>query len=233
MKKAFIAGATGYTGREVVRVLTEKKVEAVAHLRPDSARLEEWKERFDRLGVRMETTPWESEAMAAALAGLRPDLVFCVLGTTKARGRGSASRGIVENYETVDFGLTAMVIDAAAKLDEKPLLVYLSAMGVKEKSRSPYFRARWKAENKLRQSGLPYIIVRPTFISGPDRVERRIMERVGATTWDGALALTGAIGFSRLQSRYRSINARALANAMVRLAFDPAAVNTVVERENL
>ena len=233
MKTAFIAGATGYTGRELVRVLAEKKVEAVAHVRPDSSLLEKWKQRFEKLGARMDTTPWEKEAMEAALAKLRPDLVFCVLGTTKARGRGSASRGIVENYETVDFGLTAMVIDAAAKLGKKPLLVYLSAMGVKEKSRNPYYKARSKAEKNLRQSGLPYIIVRPTFISGPDRDERRIMERVGSTTWDGALALTGAIGFSGLRKRYKSITAQALARALVRLSFDPSAVNTVVERENL
>ncbi|MFH1434082.1 MAG: NAD(P)H-binding protein [Pseudomonadota bacterium] len=233
MTRAFIAGATGYTGRELVRALAEKNVEAIAHVRPDSSRLGEWKGRFDGLGARMDTTAWVKEAMDAALAGLRPDLVFCLLGTTKARGRGSAGRGIAENYETVDFGLTAMVIDASVKLKKKPLLIYLSAMGVKEKSRNPYFSARWKAEKKLRESGLPYIIVRPVFVSGPDRDERRIMERVGATAWDGALAVAGAMGFSGLRDRYKSINASGLARGMVRLAFDPSAVNTVVERENL
>ena len=40
---AFVAGATGFTGREVVRLLVERGVPAVAHVRPDSPRLEEWK----------------------------------------------------------------------------------------------------------------------------------------------------------------------------------------------
>ena len=35
------------------------------------------------------------------------------------------------------------------------------------------------------------------------------------------------------RKRFKSITAQALARAMVRISFDPSAVNTVVERENL
>ena len=34
----FVVGATGYTGREVVRLLREKRIPTVAHVRPDSPR---------------------------------------------------------------------------------------------------------------------------------------------------------------------------------------------------
>ena len=36
---AFVAGATGYTGRAVVERLVADGFEAVAHVRPDSSRL--------------------------------------------------------------------------------------------------------------------------------------------------------------------------------------------------
>ncbi len=56
---AFVAGATGYTGRELVRVLAESGRKVVAHVRPDSSRLDEWRERFAALGATLDTTPWE------------------------------------------------------------------------------------------------------------------------------------------------------------------------------
>ena len=37
MEIAFVAGATGYTGREVVRLLAERGVRTLAHVRPDSS----------------------------------------------------------------------------------------------------------------------------------------------------------------------------------------------------
>ena len=66
-KLAFVAGATGFTGREVVRVLLDRGVPTVAHIRPDSSRLDEWRERFEGLGARTDTTAWEKEPMSATL----------------------------------------------------------------------------------------------------------------------------------------------------------------------
>jgi uncharacterized protein YbjT (DUF2867 family) len=66
MTTAFVAGATGFTGREVVRVLRERKVDTVAHVRPDSAKLEAWRARFEAQGARVDTTAWETDAMGDA-----------------------------------------------------------------------------------------------------------------------------------------------------------------------
>ena len=51
MQIAFVAGATGYTGREVVRVLLERGVRTVAHVRPDSPHVDEWRSRFEAQGA--------------------------------------------------------------------------------------------------------------------------------------------------------------------------------------
>jgi len=230
---AFVAGATGYVGREVVRVLAGRGVRTVAHVRSDSARLAEWRERFARVGAEVDATPWKEEAMAGTLARLAPTHVFALLGTTRARGRAAAGRGVVESYETVDYGLTSLLLRAAARAGSRPRFVYLSSAGVTGPTRNAYLAARWKLERELGESGLPYTIARPGFITGPDREERRPLEQAGAAVVDGTLALAGALGLRQLRDRYRSTTAAVLARALVRLAFEPAAANQVVESEGL
>jgi len=229
-----VAGATGYTGRAVVRALRDTGVETVAHVRPDSSALAAWRARFEALGARVDTTPWEPEAMRATLAALRPSLVFALLGTTRARARRVArERGTVEDYETVDYGLTMLLCQAARGCGSRPRFVYLSAVGVRQGSRNAYLAARARVEQALMQGDLPYLIVRPSFITGADRDEFRLGERIAARVTDLALGVAGLLGARRLRERYRSTTNRILAEALVRLALDPAAANTVVESEGL
>src|SRR3954471_13568122 len=89
---AFVAGATGYTGREVVRALRARGLRVIAHVRPDSARLGEWRGRFAAMEVEVDATPWNDDAMAATMERLQPDVVFALLGTTKARAREAEQR---------------------------------------------------------------------------------------------------------------------------------------------
>jgi len=234
--KALVAGATGFTGREVVRVLVEKGVPTVAHLRPDSPRLAEWQERFKRLGAEFDTTAWEIKAMTGTLARIQPAYIFSLLGTTRARIKqvakaGKDPRG--QGYDAVDYGLAAIMIKAAKAAGIKPVFIYLSAAGATAGSRSPYYQARWKAEQELIQSGLAYVIARPSFIIGPDRDEKRIGEIYGARIIDVLLALAGIVGLQKLNQRYRSTTNKALAQALVRLALDPGSANKIFESEEL
>src|SRR6476619_2914142 len=149
MQIAFIAGATGYTGREVVRELVGGGVRTVAHVRPDSSGVDEWGARFEGAGAAVDTTPWGDAAMTDTLSTLQPTHVFSLLGTTRARRRASASRGKTESYEAIDFGLTAMLIRAAVASGSKPRFVYLSSLGVREHTSNAYLAARWRAESVL------------------------------------------------------------------------------------
>lgn len=230
MSLAFVAGATGYTGREVVRILVERGVRTVAHVRPDSSSLAAWQQRFGALGAELDTTPWALDAMAARLRALQPTHVFALLGTTSKRGK--QARGAPETYDTVDYGLTRLLVDASAAAPA-PRFVYLSSTGVSERARGAYMQARWKAERDLRASGLPYTIARPSFITGTDRDEARPGERAMATVTNGLMAVAGALGARRMRARYRSTTNTVLATALVRLALDPAAENTIVESESL
>jgi nucleoside-diphosphate-sugar epimerase len=233
VETAFVAGATGYTGREVVRLLRERGVRAVAHVRPDSPRREEWARRFAGLGAEVDGTPWDRAALTARLAALRPDAVFALLGTTRARGREAARRGAVETYETVDYGLTRLLLDAAVASGARPRFVYLSSAGVGDGTSNAYLAVRARLERELRASGLPFTIARPAFVTGADREEPRPLERAAAVAADGVLDLAARFGAPGLRARWRSMTGAELGAALVRLAFDPAAARRVVDAAGL
>jgi uncharacterized protein YbjT (DUF2867 family) len=229
---AFVAGATGYTGRAVVRALARQGARVVAHVRPDSPRMDAWRDRFGSLGAEVDDTAWDADAMTRTLQGLAPTHVFALLGTTRARAKHEGM-GATEAYEKIDYGLTALLVDAAAQCSVLPRFVYLSAAGVAQSSSNPYVRARWRAEQHLRESGLPWTIARPSFITGEDRDERRPLERLGATISDRMLSVAGALGARKLRDRYRSTDNTTLAEGLVRIALDPARESRIVYSEDL
>jgi uncharacterized protein YbjT (DUF2867 family) len=230
---AFVSGATGLTGREVVRVLSARGIQTLAHVRPDSARLGEWRQRFEQVGARTDTTPWQDSTLADRLTQLQPDLVFGLLGTTRARGNQSErATGQRDTYESVDYGLTAMLLRATVAGCPGARFVYLSALGVSGDASGGYYGARFRIEQELKASGVPFTIARPSFILG-ERDESRPGERIGSTVADAALGVAAAFGARRLRARYQSIQAPDLAEALVRLALDPAAQGRTVHAEDL
>jgi uncharacterized protein YbjT (DUF2867 family) len=237
MSTAFVAGATGYTGREVVRALCERSgVDAVAHVRPDSGAGDAWRERFTGLGAEIDTTAWDEDAITTTLGELRPTHVFALLGTLSAR-MGEARRDGRDpeelSYEAVDYGLSALLMRACVAADVPARFVYLSSAGVREGAPGEYLQVRHRMETELAASGLPYTIARPSIISGPDRPEPRPFERLGAGLADSALFVAGAFGATKLRDRYHSTDAATLAGALVRLAFDEDSMNRIVESEDL
>jgi uncharacterized protein YbjT (DUF2867 family) len=180
------------------------------------------------MGAEVDTTPWTEAAMQARLRDLAPDLVFGLLGTTRHRmERDHAS------YESVDYALTALLIHAAAGLTVRPKFVYLSSLGVGPRARGSYLEARHRAEEELRGSGLPYLIARPSIITGEDRDEVRAGEKVAARVADGLLSMAARLGAAHLRDRYASTDARRLAAALVGFALDPARVNEVLSSDRL
>ena len=231
---AFVAGATGYTGRAVVAELAGRGIATTAHIRPGSARLEAWRARFVALGAAVDVAVWSAEAMAATLGRQLPDLVFALLGTTRARGRRAERTGMApETYESVDYGLTALLIDAVRSAAPRARFVYLSSIGVRDGTRNPYLAARARVEQKLRESGLSFVIARPSFITGPDRDESRPGERIGAFVADRLLGAAALLGGAALRARYGSTTNRQLARALVRLALEADRESIVAEAARL
>ena len=227
-ERTFVAGATGYTGQAVVAELCGRGVQTTAHVRPDSASRPRWTERFEVLGAAVDSTAWDLTAMTETLAAAQPSIVFALLGTTRKR---AASEGMdtQAGYERVDYGLSKLLLDACRTSAPQARFVYLSSLGVKEETRNPYLSARARVERELRESGQPYTIARPSFITGPDRAETRIGERVGAVVADTLLTAVGWLGAKRTRDRFASMDAGTLAAGLVRAALDPAQRDAVVE----
>lgn len=234
MTVAFVAGATGYVGRSVVAELRQRGVDTVAHVRPDSSRLEHWRQRFSEQGAVVDSTPWELAAIRARMAQLNVSLVFALLGTTRARAREAAQSGAAAaDYEAVDYGLSSMLLQAAAGLPTRARFVYLSSAGVRDDTENAYLAARSRVERELRGSGLHYVIARPAFITGADREEDRPVERWSARVGDFALGVLALGGATSLQARWASITGAELARGLVRLALDPAVADRIVYSDAL
>ena len=229
---SFVAGATGYTGREVVRVLAARGERTIAHVRPDSSRVEEWRGRFAGMGAEVDAAAWEAEAMTAALRRAAPDRVFALLGTTGKRARGDGMSR-VEAYQRIDVGLTLLLLDAVRAAGLRPRFVYLSSVGTSDRSSSMYLKTRAQVEAALARSGVPFTVARPSFITGAQRDDERPFERVGAAMAGGLLAMAGALGARRLQAKYRPTTNTSLAEALVRAGFDPAADGKILEGDAL
>lgn len=225
MTRAFVAGATGHVGRRVVALLREAGVEVIAHVRPGSAREDEWRERFGTI----DTTAWDAAAMTATLARLRPTHVFFLIGTTRKQAARERIDG--DPYERIDYGLCKLLVDAAVASGVAPRFVLLSSVGVKATASSKYMRAHWKAEEAVRASGLAYRIARPSMIAGGGRDEARTAERAGMAVASGLLAVAGVVA-PKLRARYRATDADTLAPAIVRIALDDEG-DRVVENEAL
>lgn len=215
---AFVLGATGFVGREVVRQLCVRGARVVAHIRPDSRSLAEWRGKLEAMGAAVDTTPWETPAMTARMQALAPAQVYILIGTTRSRAKADAVGGNI--YEAVDLGLTRIAVEAARGSGHKPRIVYLSSIGADAKARSAYLAARGQAEDVVTGAGLPWVIARPAIITG-ERDEQRLGERGMAVVGDGLLAIAGVLGGKRLRDRWKSTTSDVLASALIRLGEAP------------
>jgi uncharacterized protein YbjT (DUF2867 family) len=217
---AFVLGATGFVGREVVRQLCVRGTQTIAHVRPDSSALARWQTELGGLGAKVDTTAWQADALAARLAEVAPDQLYILIGTTRSRAKADRVSGDI--YEAIDYGLTKLTVDAASKItgDRRPRIVYLSSVGADPSARSAYLAARGRAEQAVINAGLPWVIARPSIITG-DRDERRMGEHSAAVIGDGLLALAGVFGGRQLRAKYRSTTPDILASALIRLGEAP------------
>ncbi len=215
---AFVLGATGLVGREVVRQLCVRGTKTTAHVRPDSKQLDTWRQRFEAMGAAVDTSPWIVADLAERLRELQPAQIYILIGTTRSKAKLDAVQGDI--YESIDLGLTQLAIDAAKQAGVSSRLVYLSSVGADAGARSAYLRARGKAEDIVKRCGLPWVIARPSIITG-ERDQSRFGESTAAFVGDGMLALASLVGGKVLRARYRSTTSDVLASALIRIGEAP------------
>jgi uncharacterized protein YbjT (DUF2867 family) len=210
LRHVVVAGATGLVGRELIRQLEARRdltftalVRRTGTMGAESGRVHEVV--FD----------FEDPAAYERLGTELPcDVLLCALGTTLQRA------GSPEAFRRVDLDYPAALVERLARLETRPLVGMVSSAGAAH-PRGLYLNTKAELEKRLVDSGLPYVIVRPSLLMG-DRAEFRLGERL-------FLALLGRPYLfaarllapqSRLLWRLAPIHASAVASALLRSCLD-------------
>src|SRR3954452_9648935 len=124
-------------------------------------------------------------------------------------------------YEKVDGEGTERMAAAAAKNGVKRF-VYLSGAGTRPGRTEPWFRAKERAERAVTSSGMEYVILRPSWIYGPD--DRSMNKFVAFVKY---LPIVPVIGSG--QERVQALAVMDVAKVAAPPVADPAANNRVFE----
>ncbi|MGA2514419.1 MAG: NAD(P)H-binding protein [Candidatus Limnocylindrales bacterium] len=153
-----VAGGTGFVGGGIVDELLRRgeQVVVLTH-RPRVARAALPGE----VEVRGADVNGASALLDAALAGA--DALVIALAFPNAPMEDPA-RGWT--YDRVDADGTAALAAAAARAGIKRL-VYVSGAGAAEDAARSWFRAKWRAEQAVKSTGITWTIIRPTWVYGP------------------------------------------------------------------
>lgn len=168
MEKILIAGATGQTGKRIIEILnSSQNFNPVAMIRK-----EDQKQIFDDMGV---------ESVLADLEGDVKPAFNEVDKVIFAAGSGGSTGP--EKTTAVDEEGAIKMIDAAKDYGVKKF-VMLSAMGTDSPEDGGdlehYLRAKKKADDHLRESGVPFTIVQPGSLSDElGRAKVKVAEKLG------------------------------------------------------
>jgi NADH dehydrogenase len=153
-----VSGGTGFIGSAIVKEQL-RRGEAVAVLGRSSANI---RERFGADVEPREGDVRDSASLSAAMQGI--DVVVNAV---------QFPRSPIENrrkgwtFEEIDLKGTRHQVDAAKAAGVRRF-VYISGVGASKTSERHWFRYKWEAETYLQQSGLEWVVLRPTWVYGPE-----------------------------------------------------------------
>ena len=140
----YVAGATGYIGREVVKRALKRGYTVYASVRPNSETALPPHDRliFDVIQTERDKTAFNIPTGASVIS--------CI----------SSRTGTAKDARNIDYQMNVSLLDCAQASDAKVFLM-LSAICV-QKPKLAFQHAKLKFEDALQTSGLNYSIVRPT-----------------------------------------------------------------------
>jgi NADH dehydrogenase len=149
-----VTGATGFVGGHVVHAIraAEKDVRALVRDPSKPTRLRAWD-----VGL-VEGDMTDAASLERAVAGC--DTVVHLV---------AIRQGSREEFQAIMVDGTRDLLAASTAAGVRRLVV-MSALGTSEATSSlvPYFGAKWELEQQVQQSGIPYVIFRPSFIFARD-----------------------------------------------------------------
>jgi uncharacterized protein YbjT (DUF2867 family) len=167
-----IAGGTGFIGSAVARALINRRqhVAVMTHRLPAGAETPQGDDPAAGSSVRWGDVA-RPETLAAAVSGC--DTVVNAVQFPNYPSE-NPSRGYT--FEEIDQRGTERLVAAARDAGVRRF-IYISGVGASPDAAKHWFRAKWAAEQAVRQSGMTYTIFRPTWVYGPgDHALNRLVE---------------------------------------------------------
>jgi NADH dehydrogenase len=206
-----IAGGTGFIGSRVVDELLAKGGHRILVLTRDPARAR------PKAGVQYVAGDVTD---AASLDAATRD-VDTVVHTVQFPNHPVENPRKGWTYERIDGAGTERMV-AAARQNGVKRFVYLSGAGARPGRPEPWFKAKERAENAVTASGMEYVILRPSWIYGPD--DRSMNKFVAFVKYLPVVPVIGS-GQEKVQALHVSDVAKVVAAAVD----EPAATNRIFE----
>jgi uncharacterized protein YbjT (DUF2867 family)/ligand-binding SRPBCC domain-containing protein len=211
-RNVIVAGGTGFVGSAIARELRRRGHRVIVV----SSRGEAGRRSLpDDIEIRYA----DVRDQAAVSAAVRDADALIIALAFRNSPMESPRRG--QTFDAVDAAGTEHLV-ATARANGIPRLIYLSGAGAAPDAERHWFRAKWRAEEAVRRSGIDWTIIRPTWIYGPDDV-----------------SLNRFLGFARslpvvpMTNRGNQLLAPVFIDDVARLAADglvePAAIDRVFE----
>jgi NADH dehydrogenase len=151
--RVFLTGATGFVGSHLLSRLLREHHQVRALVRKKSTRLPNFGETSQVEQVEGDIT---AANLADSLAGC--DAVINLVGIIAERGR--------ETFQAIHYEGTRSLVKAARSVGVTRF-VQMSALGARPGDASPYHTTKFAAEEEVRGSGIPWVVLRPSLIFGP------------------------------------------------------------------
>lgn len=222
MTTVFVAGATGAIGTVLVPHLRAGGFDVIPHVRPKTAPKHPFGNDPQALVADLSDSPKLDAAMSRAQA------VVCLAGTMRRRFAAG------DTYESSDYRPVVELVESARRVpSSRPRhFVLLTALGARPGS--GYLGWKYKAEEVVRNSGLPHTILRPSFLDTTasavlpsDGTQRKPPPLVG-----GALTLLGNLPLMRgVSDDLRPMPAAVVCSAIARILRDGAPLGILHGRQ--
>jgi uncharacterized protein YbjT (DUF2867 family) len=200
-KKAIVLGATGHVGRLLtLKLLGDDRYSEVRVFT---------RKPFGLTHPGLTETHADLLAIKDFKAVFIGDVVFCCVGTTKAKTPDK------KQYRAIDYGIPVEA-SRLCRQNEIPALLVVSALGANPESRFFYNRVKGEMEAEVLRSGVPHIsLLQPSLIGG-NRQEVRKGEQIAQKLMRFLEPLLAGP-----MKKYRMIDPADIADSMIFLADHP------------
>jgi NADH dehydrogenase len=209
-----VTGGTGFVGAAIVRELV-RRGKPLAVLSRDPAKHHD---RFAGLNVELRS----GDATRPETLGASMESIDAVIGCQQFPNSPIENPARGYTFDLVDAQGTENLL-AAANAADVHRYVYLSGVGADPDADRHWFRAKARAETAVRESGMTYTILRPSWVYGPE--DKALNRFLGMSRLLPFVPLIGDAGKQHLQPVFVDDVARAAVESLD----NPAAENRTYE----